>query len=456
MKLRSYNLIFGIFAMSIMNVIYFFWMPYPKSFLKTVGSTTFVFDIITNLLYFIIYSVMFIVVINAITNTGCRLRTKKALVAMGACIAVQLGCDITRYVAVYLTRKFSPISDDFFTVASILLLFLVVVKILGVKTINYKKLFAIFVPTMITALIVCLVFDIRYIHSVSDVAEKYFSTPTSIISALSLLDSSSVASTISKNMKYMYEIRNAILDFVAEATILFAVYFANQTKITVNCETCHTNKTHFVSRIVTMLLLSSLICGLKFFVLPQNFLTTIHMKNSASHSTEPSFDYNRTFTTISRATGYHKKREIYRKTHGTLYYGDKKVLDIYMDYEFEGNPIEVLTVDGLKIRIICKNQAIAYLKDEKPYVVSFQDINKQSNDVILLEVCKELLSEGRLDCFEYICAYIMQYDPSFIQPYLQRYMASEYTTEELSHIGDISTDYITKTAQWLYGSLSVQ
>lgn len=251
----------------------------------------------------------------------------------------------------------------------------------------------------------------------------------------------------------MYEIRNALLDFVAEATILLAVYFSTASNKATNCEAYHTNKAHFVSRIATMLLLSSLICGLKFLVLPQNFLITTHIQNSASHSIEPSFDYNRTFTTISRATGYHKKKEIYRKTHGTLYYGNKKMLDIYMDYKFEGNPIEVLTVNGLKIRIICKNQAIAYLKDEKPYVVSFQDINKQTNDVILLEVCKELLSEGRLDCFEYICSYVMQYDPDFIQPYLQRYSASDFTSEELSQVGDISTDYITKKAQ---GLLSAQ
>jgi len=449
MKPRLSNLIIGIFSMAIANIVYFFWMPYPKSFLKTVGSTTFVFDLLTNLLYFIIYSVTFIVAINAITDTGCRLHMKKIFGVVGLCIAVQLGCDIARYVAGYLMRQFSLISDDFFTVVSILLLFLVVVKLLGVKTIHYKKLFAIFVPIVITALIVCIVFNVCYVHSVSDAVEKYFSTPTSLISALSLLDSSSVASTISKNLQYLYEIRNALLDFIAEAAILLAVYFSTSSNKVANCEAYNTNKAHFVSRIATMLLLSSLMCGLKFLVLPQNFLTTIHVQNSASRSTEPSFDYNRTFTTISRATGYHMRREIYRKTHGTLYYGDKKMLDIYMDYEFKGNPIEVLTVSGLKIRIICKNQAIAYFKEEKPYVVSFQDINKQRNDVILLEVCKELLSEGRLDCFEYICAYIMQHDPSFIQPYLQRYSVSDFTSEELSQVGDISTNYITETAQRL-------
>ena len=125
-----------------------------------------------------------------------------------------------------------------------------------------------------------------------------------------------------------------------------------------------------------------------------------------------------------------------------------------MDYEFEGNPIEVRTVKGMEIRIICKNQAIAYLKDENPCVVPLQDLREQSSDTVLLEVCKELLSEGRLDCFEYICPYVMQYDPDFVQQYLRRYIVSDFTSEELSQAGEISIDYITKTAQRFYNSVS--
>lgn len=83
MKSRRYNLIIGVFVMFISNIIYFFWMPYPKGFLKTVGSTTFVFDVLTNLLFFSLYSVMLIVAINAITNTGCKLRTEKLLPSWG-------------------------------------------------------------------------------------------------------------------------------------------------------------------------------------------------------------------------------------------------------------------------------------------------------------------------------------------------------------------------------------
>ena len=200
MKSRRYNLIIGVFVMFISNIIYFFWMPYPKGFLKTVGSTTFVFDVLTNLLFFSLYSVMLIVAINAITNTGCKLRTKKVAAILGICIAVQLGCDITKYITGYLMRQFALISDDFFTVVSVLVLSLVVMKLLGAK-VSYKKLYAIFAPIMILILIVYTVLDVRYIHSMSNVAEKYFGTPSNILSALSLSDSSSVAATILKNME---------------------------------------------------------------------------------------------------------------------------------------------------------------------------------------------------------------------------------------------------------------
>lgn len=295
MKSRRYNLIIGVFVMFISNIIYFFWMPYPKGFLKTVGSTTFVFDVLTNLLFFSLYSVMLIVAINAITNTGCKLRTKKVAAILGICIAVQLGCDITKYITGYLMRQFALISDDFFTVVSVLVLSLVVMKLLGAK-VSYKKLYAIFAPIMILILIVYTVLDVRYIHSMSNVAEKYFGTPSNILSALSLSDSSSVAATILKNMEFMYEIRNALLDFASEAAILIAVYFSIQTNKATNCNAYHIDKAHFISRIAVILLFSFVISGLKFLVLPQNFLTTIHVNNSVSHSTEPSFDYNRSFT----------------------------------------------------------------------------------------------------------------------------------------------------------------
>ena len=333
------------------------------------------------------------------------------------------------------------------------MLSLVVMKLLGAK-VSYKKLYAIFAPIMILILIVYTVLDVRYIHSMSNVAEKYFDTPSNILSALSLSDSTSVAATISKNMEFMYEIRNALLDFASEATILIAVYFSIQTNKATNCNAYHTDKAHFVSRIAVILLFSFVISGLKFLVLPQNFIRAIHMQNSVASSAEPSFDYSRSFITISRSTGYHKEKEIYRKTHGVIYYGDKKMLDIEMDYEFQGNPIELRTVNGIEIEIICKNQAIAYLKDEKPCVVPLQDLREQSNDTVLLEVCKELLSEGRLDCFEYICPYVMQYDPDFVQQYLRRYIVSDFTSEELSQAGEISIDYITKTAQRFYNSVS--
>ena len=48
----------------------------------------------------------------------------------------------------------------------------------------------------------------------------------------------------------------------------------------------------------------------------------------------------------------------------------------------------------------------------------------------------------------------MRYDSDFIQPYLRRYIVSDFTSEELSQAGEISIDYITKTAQRFYNSVS--
>lgn len=445
MKTRLYNLIIGIFAMLIANLVYFFWMPYPKSFLKTIGITTFIFDFITNLLYFAIYSVILIVTVNSIVNTGIRLRKKKVLAAIGVCIVIQLGCDIIRYIAEYLLGQVSPISNDFFTVISILVLTLAMVRLLGIKTVNYKRLFAVFIPVVFVALTVCIIFDIRYINNMSVVADKYFSQPTSIMSALSMFDESSVAATISKNMEYSYGIRNAVLDFVAESSALFSLYYSSKL-VRSDTEKNYLGKAYFVSRIAAFMLLSGLICGLKFLVLPQNFLKTTHMQNFASYSATPSFTDCTTFISVRRAVSYKEVREIYRKTHVKLYYDKKKMLDIYLDYEFEGNPIETWTVNNSEVKIICHNQAVAYVKNGEPYAISFSDIEKHSKDDILLEVCKELLKEGRTDCFEYIGKYVMHFEPEFSKPYIERYKEKDFTESELQHMGDISPEYIARCA----------
>ncbi len=97
--------------------------------------------------------------------------------------------------------------------------------------------------------------------------------------------------------------------------------------------------------------------------------------------------------------------------------------------------------------IICYDKVIAYLKNEKPYAIPFQDIEEAEFDEILLGTCKKLLEEGRIDCFEYICDYVGEYDPDFVKPYLERYSTGDFTEPELQQMGDINPDYITKCAQ---------
>ena len=97
--------------------------------------------------------------------------------------------------------------------------------------------------------------------------------------------------------------------------------------------------------------------------------------------------------------------------------------------------------------IICYDKIIAYLKNEKPYVITFHDIENAEFDEILLGTCKQLLEEGRIDCFEYISDYVGKYDPDFVKPYLERYSAGNFTESELQQMGDINPDYITKCAQ---------
>ena len=156
------------------------------------------------------------------------------------------------------------------------------------------------------------------------------------------------------------------------------------------------------------------------------------------------------------------ERKSYKKEKGLphkLKYEDKQLLRFNLDgehtlqkYHMEGNQVILdedkgrMVIDGTEI-IICYDQAFAYLREGEPYVLTFEDIVQEENDHILLELCKRLLEEGRFDCFEYTGYYAMKYDPVYTEPFVQRYINKDFTTEEIEAMEDISPEYIAKIAQ---------
>ena len=435
------------------NIVYFVWAPYPKSILKTVGSSLFVFDVITNLLYFAIYGAVIAIAVNSICRPGRRSDKRRILLAAAVSIAVQAVFDLLRMMTENLSGRYYPIPSSLLSALCIFAHVIAVVKVLQLRTVNYKRMILIFVLATAIPMLICTAADINFVAGVSNTAEKYAVAVTDPLTTLKTLDISSEAGKIFGNLTFFYEMRNAALDFAAELAVLIALYFSSahdNESAASDEEVDGRDKSRFVSRIAAILLLAPFLSALKAFPLPQNFFTTVDRWSTDENPTEPSLVYDESFTSLSRAVTYIERRTVFQRTHGKLYYDNKKLLDVYVDYEATGKNVSIIEVNGIKVEVLSGNQAIAYVKsDGTPYAILLEDVSGQEYDEMLSEICKKLMLDGKTDCFEYVADYVMRFDPDFASPYIERYAKNEFTENERSNMGEISPGYIAKIARGL-------
>ena len=450
--MRKKNLILSILVLLFADIVYFIWMPYPKSFLKTMGSSTFVFDLITNLIYFVAYSMILLISVKSIANPEYKITKKNAIIHISICTGVQIGLDFLELIAGRMLQWWEPLSDNFFTILELLILVLITIHRLQVKSIHWKRFCVILLPYAAVALMVFFLLDLRDIQEAKYVSEKYI---------YYLLDTelSHEANAMIANIDFLHESRNAILDFLSSAATMASLYFSTASVRAVDNEEYHTKEAHFVTRIVSILLLSWVICGVKILIFPQNSLNRISMPTHC----EKGEGFNRnTFEYIVWRTGdyFSEKEKVYHQTNFNLKYEEKQIHRFTLKCappsmiksHWEGNQLILdedrgrIEIDGIEV-IICYDKAFAYLKDGTPYVVAVEDIVAEEYDEILLDVCKNMVEEGRFEFFEYICEYILKYDPAFIEPYLERYCIGDFSNTELQQMGDINPDYITKCAK---------
>lgn len=446
--MRKKNLILSILTVLFANIVYFIWMPYPKGFLKTAGSSTFLFDFITNLIFFAMFVVILLVSVSAVTSPGSILTKSRIPAEIAICIAVQLGFDFLKFAAERLFRLWAILSNDFLTVWGLFVYVLIIVKLLKVKSVRWKRFYAVFIPYAMVALTVFFVLDVQDILHVQHASEKYmFDT-----------ELAHKANAIAANTQFFYEIRNGILDFLTCAVIMIALCFSSVSVHAVDKEEYHTKEAHFVTRIAAILLLSFAVCGAKVLILPYNAMNRMQFPSLSARG--EGFNITQKETIVWRTNNsFNSKKKICHIMYCKLKYQDDYLYSFRIDGEYsprkthiEGNQVildedrERTQVNGIEV-IICYDKAFAYLKDSKPYVVTTEGISEKEYDEVLLGVCERMLSEGRFEFFEYICEYILKYDSKFIEPYLERYCVGDFSSFELQKMEDIAPDYITKCAR---------
>ena len=90
---------------------------------------------------------------------------------------------------------------------------------------------------------------------------------------------------------------------------------------------------------------------------------------------------------------------------------------------------------------------VVWVEDGRMHHVGMREIREQEKDRTLIQICKDRIENGDWDFFEHAGAYLLWYAPEFIQPYIDRYAAGEFTGEELNK--EIKSSYIQEIAQSL-------
>ena len=459
--MRKNNLILSIITLIFAHILYFIWLPYPKGFLKGIENKNFVFDLITNLIFFSAFTVILLVSISSITKPGNKLSKKRVAMAIFAILCVQLGVDSIGLVVECALPRWVWLSDEFFTLLKTFAFVYVICKVLSVKQVKWKRFFVIIIPFSIAALSVFLLLDIHDINAMAFASDKYLLYPSEPMPIQNYPNPSSYLNDIASNLQFLHEIRNGVFDALTVILMTVALYYSVVPKYFVKDENSFSRKSHLFSRTAAVLLLAFVFCMLKVLILPYDALGKVN-RGIIDHDNS-GFSLSSNTVTVNRMLDRKNLSKVYCRTYFSLRYDNKIISKFYIDgeqeavtHELQGNVISVnenydcFNINGTDV-IVCYDKVIAYLKDGIPYVIPFEDIKSSDYDQVLSELCKQFTELGEMKRFEYVCEYLNKYEPEFIKPYLERYCTGEFTEKEMNQIGDMNPEYLVKYVNGIIG-----
>lgn len=438
--MKKTNSVVSIIALLLANLVYFMWLPYPKAILGNLSPAAFPSNLITNLIFFVLYAVTLVICVNSVLHPGERVTKKQVLISVPVIIGIQLFFDFIGNISERLLVEYCYIAQDLLTVAEILVFTLACVIIVKGATLSFKRFLIKFAALSIAVSVLFVIADVRSINEYHAFSDKYQVTVADLIGE----EKNSTVSAFILNRDFLYQLRNVLLSSIISAVAILALYFS--TKKEKCSDDVRRNIAHSVSRIFVLVVLASAICAVKMVLLPYDSLRITNIGGVSTSSVLPSFTYSADTTVHYRATGYGTKREVYHKTKYEIRYDGDIILTFDIDGETDGDEFELFDADGEEVRIAAKTEAVCYIKNNEPVCIKVGDIMNQEYDKTLLSVCELLLEKGRVSCFDDVGEYINRYDKDFLKPYVERWSKNEFTVEELSQLNGINLEYITQTA----------
>lgn len=412
-----------IFSLFIYEICYFIFASYPKNLfdIRLINSAyQYIPDLITKLALLIIYICIITLICKYIFFNERYLLISEFLKHLLICIVFMLPVRLITDIIVWFipslkyTYAVQFITDILFNTV----LFIRVFKQNGFysQKIKFNKMTVrlIFAMCLITVLYVIIsIFKVtQSIEFINYTSKKY-----------------SEISIQNDIMNYSFEISlyTLIFNMLSIVTLYFAFY-----NVIVEVKSTNISKGKITARIISIIIVFSLLFMIKAFLMPKNLLHRVIIEDSETINYQQSkkYDKNEKTLEIYRSNGYYEDTLVYKKSTIYITYGNKTIAKVH---NVDINSDEKINDHGDGIYSY-GTAAIMYTENNTPVCILLQDISNKKKNQKFTQVMEKLIDEGYFDFLEFSYDYMLKYDKEYLKPILKMYSQGVFNKEKNKNI----------------------
>lgn len=272
--------------------------------------------------------------------------------------------------------------------------------------------------------------DIKWIEEVTVLAQKYEAESPALMS-------------VKNNVQFAWEIKALVLDTVLGLLLIWLHILNTKNEEMEPDHEVSRGKTisAFFIQIFVLIDAAILMMVFKFVVWPDASLQMAHGHNSKESFETSDFYIESTEYELVRKKKGGLKTICYEKHSYDVVVNQTERISItssikwpYDYYVRDGQIASSYKRETFHIEeteaYLFYNQFIGFYNNGIPQVVKLDELDSYEANDMVVNVCKQLLSEGNIFIFEYACNYLLANDNTFILLYIERYSKEDFTNIE--------------------------
>lgn len=425
----------------LLNAVYFMCNRYPKHIIE-VGSNYSVFSSIFNFAFYIILALL---IVGSFSNNKLLFSgsqpapwewksKKKQIIRIGFILIFQIFIDVLLLILREKLNENIYYFIDFITVIQWIVFYILCVD--KEKNIFIRKSVIPVIGILFFLMGISFNLDFSIIEKSKLIFEKYESD-------------SQLYGTSIRNLEFMFEVKNCVLDTVSGLSLLIFHFACNGIKDNKK----QNQLPQKIVRIFALLIFAFVLIFAKTLLLPYSCLRGFNINESITTIAQKKFYANTRTVTISRYYADDPNTVTYQKTKIELLYDGEPLLKYVSNDNEKTASFEKVNYDGFEF-YLHQNQVICYLDNHSPVVVLPGD-TELTNDGRLRDIYRALIENGNWNFYEQATKYLVNHDSEFIEPYIKRHMCGQFNQQEIDMLEkmQIKPTYIQEIAKRLQDQL---